>query len=236
MAKAPTKQAIMNDISDLLGIERFPVSRGSTEPREFLNAVASAIGVSIDAFDSKQLLAEAVAKRLGQEWDSSCDSRDRPASGGGTVTAEGLSRILRGLRARAATEEQRFELQLESRMADTSLPRLRPVGVTAPTKVRASAMSFRRSVEVAEWVLKQAKGKCELCGNPAPFVRVTGEGYLEVHHVQPLAEGGPDTVDNAVAVCPNCHRAAHHSRDASTIASRLREYVLDRASSQTRER
>lgn len=228
MAKGPTKQAIMNDISDLLGIGRFRVSVGSTEPREFFDAVAAAVGVAVDSSTSKQLLAEAVAKRLGQDWDETCDSRHRPASGGGTVTGEGLRRILKGLRTRAATEDQRFELQLEARLADKSVPVTKPAGVVAPTRVRGSAASFRRSVEVAEWVLKHAKGKCELCGNPAPFVRVTGEGYLEVHHVQPLAEGGPDTVENAVAVCPNCHRAAHHSKDADEISTRLRQYLTDR--------
>jgi hypothetical protein len=228
MAKVPTKQAIMDDISDLLGIERFRVSRGSTEPREFFDAVAAAVGVEVDSSTSKQLLAEAVAKRLDQDWDETCDSRHRPANGGGTVTGEGLRRILQGLRARAATEEQRFELQLEARLADKNVPVTKPAGVVAPTRVRGSAASFRRSVEVAEWVLKHAKGKCELCGNPAPFVRVTGEGYLEVHHVQPLAEGGPDTVENTVAVCPNCHRAAHHSKDADEISIRLRRYLTDR--------
>ena len=228
MARAPTKQAIMNDISELLGIERFRVSVGSTEPREFFDAVAAAVGVAVDSSTSKQLLAEAVARRLGQEWDGTCDSRHRPASGGGTVTGEGLRRILQGLRARAATEEQRFELRLEARLADRTVPVTKPAGVTAPARVRGSATSFHRSVEVAEWVLKHARGTCELCGNPAPFVRVTGEGYLEVHHVQPLAGGGPDTVENAVAVCPNCHRAAHHSRDADAISTRLRRYLTDR--------
>jgi hypothetical protein len=229
MAKAPTKQAIMNDISALLGIERFRVSRGSTEPREFFDAVAAAVGVAVDSSTSKQLLAEAIAKRLGQEWDETCDSRNRPASGGGTVTGEGLRRILLGLRARASTEEQRFELQLEARLADMSVPATKPIGVASPARVQGTAASFRRSVEVAEWVLKLASGKCELCRQPAPFLRLTGDGYLEVHHVVPLAEGGPDTVENAVAVCPNCHRAAHHSRDAAAIAVRLREYVVVRS-------
>ncbi len=228
MAKGPTKQAIMNDISDLLGIGRFRVSVGSTEPREFFDAVAAAVGVAVDSSTSKQLLAEAVAKRLGQDWDETCDSRHRPASGGGTVTGQGLRRILQGLRTRAATEDQRFELQLEARLADKSVPVTKPAGVVAPNRVRGSAASFRRSVEVAVWVLKHARGKCELCGNPAPFVRVTGEAYLEVHHVLPLAQDGPDTVENTVAVCPNCHRAAHSARDAMDIAKRLEQAVRRR--------
>ncbi|HXU34436.1 MAG TPA: HNH endonuclease [Thermoanaerobaculia bacterium] len=33
---------------------------------------------------------------------------------------------------------------------------------------------------------------------------------MEVHHRIRLAYGGEDTVENAVALCPNCHREAHH--------------------------
>ncbi|WP_256325004.1 HNH endonuclease signature motif containing protein [Nitrosomonas sp. Nm132] len=37
-----------------------------------------------------------------------------------------------------------------------------------------------------------------------------GSPYLEVHHKIPLAFGGEDTVVNAIALCPNCHREAHY--------------------------
>ena len=36
-----------------------------------------------------------------------------------------------------------------------------------------------------------------------------GEPYLEAHHVIRLADGGKDTIDNVVAICPNCHRKVH---------------------------
>ena len=35
------------------------------------------------------------------------------------------------------------------------------------------------------------------------------ESYLECHHVKLLARGGEDIIDNAVALCPNCHRKMH---------------------------
>ena len=34
--------------------------------------------------------------------------------------------------------------------------------------------------------------------------------YLEVHHKIRLSDGGEDTIDNVVALCPNCHRKAHY--------------------------
>ncbi|MGB4922720.1 MAG: HNH endonuclease signature motif containing protein, partial [Candidatus Nitrotoga sp.] len=33
--------------------------------------------------------------------------------------------------------------------------------------------------------------------------------YLEVHHKMQLAKGGEDTVENALGLCPNCHRYSH---------------------------
>ena len=33
--------------------------------------------------------------------------------------------------------------------------------------------------------------------------------YLEVHHIIRLADDGDDSVENAIALCPNCHREAH---------------------------
>ncbi len=228
MATALTKQEIMNQACGLLSLPLFPVSRGSTEPRTFFDAVAAAIGVEPNEYTSKQLLAEAIARHLGQDWDSSCDSRHEAASGGGTVTTEGLWRILRGLQQQGASEDQRFELRLRTRMEREQLPRQKPTGADQPERVAGTTMSFKRSADVAEWALKYAKGVCEHCLAPAPFITKDGTAYLEVHHVKPLADGGADTVENAVAVCPNCHRAAHYSKDANSIGARLTQYVRAR--------
>ena len=70
---------------------------------------------------------------------------------------------------------------------------------------------FLRSADVVATVLERAEGCCEICGKPAPFVTAkTRRPFLEVHHKKTLATGGEDTVENAVAACPNCHRKAHH--------------------------
>ena len=74
-----------------------------------------------------------------------------------------------------------------------------------------SSRVFRRNPDVVAAVLSRAKGICEACSSAAPFARRhNGEPYLEVHHVVLLAAGGQDTVENARALCPNCHRKAHH--------------------------
>lgn len=68
---------------------------------------------------------------------------------------------------------------------------------------------YERNENVTEYALRRANGFCQLCGNPAPFTKKDGNPYLEVHHIQWLSEGGKDTIENTVALCPNCHRKMH---------------------------
>ena len=80
-----------------------------------------------------------------------------------------------------------------------------------PNKRTVSIVVYDRNPDVVAEVLCRANGSCEHCLNSAPFNRKSdGTPYLEVHHRIPLAQGGDDTVANAIALCPNCHRAAHY--------------------------
>lgn len=96
-----------------------------------------------------------------------------------------------------------------------------PEGQNDVKRTNGSAERFVRDPNVIAWVLEQAAGTCEACGDKAPFRRDDGEPYLEVHHVRPLAEGGPDTVDNAIACCPNCHRHLHHGSGRDNLRQSL---------------
>jgi 5-methylcytosine-specific restriction endonuclease McrA len=66
-----------------------------------------------------------------------------------------------------------------------------------------------RDPVVSELAKRRAHGICQLCDRDAPFLDGDNEPYLEVHHVQWLSRGGRDSLDNAVALCPNCHRKMH---------------------------
>lgn len=80
-----------------------------------------------------------------------------------------------------------------------------------PEKIQASeCTTFKRNPDVIAEVLENANGYCGYCKNYAPFIRRSDNTpYLEVHHIVHLAKGGEDSVENAVALCPNCHRKAH---------------------------
>ena len=71
---------------------------------------------------------------------------------------------------------------------------------------KAEGHGGRKVVRVTK---ERARGICELCGNPAPFVDRNGKPYLETHHVIWLSRGGADSTDNTVALCPNCHTQIH---------------------------
>lgn len=97
----------------------------------------------------------------------------------------------------------------------------KPSGVAKPKASAISTTQYLRDPAVKEWVLKEAMGICECCRNPAPFCFPDGTPYLEVHHVIPLSDGGPDTVSNTVALCPNCHREMHFGAHANAKSDQI---------------
>jgi 5-methylcytosine-specific restriction enzyme A len=76
-----------------------------------------------------------------------------------------------------------------------------------------------RDQVVSEYAKRKANGICQLCNQPAPFLNRDQEPYLETHHIIPLADDGPDIIENVAALCPNCHRKMHilNSHDDVTI-------------------
>ena len=72
-----------------------------------------------------------------------------------------------------------------------------------------SSNVFIRDAFVAEYAKRRANGICQLCGQKAPFANKEGKPYLECHHIEWISEGGSDTIENTVALCPNCHRKMH---------------------------
>lgn len=77
------------------------------------------------------------------------------------------------------------------------------------TSYQQQSTSYERNIWVAELAKRLAKGQCQLCLQPAPFKNTKGEPYLETHHIVWLSQGGDDTCDNTVALCPNCHKKMH---------------------------
>lgn len=103
-----------------------------------------------------------------------------------------------------------------------------PYGTDTSTPRRPKRNAFYESVDAdcyfkfPDWtktkkILDEAKGRCELCENEAPFTDKNGNPYLEIHFIQWLSKGGLPTPQNTVLLCPNCHRKVHLLNDKNDI-------------------
>jgi 5-methylcytosine-specific restriction protein A len=78
-----------------------------------------------------------------------------------------------------------------------------------PTKNAIETTAYERNPYIVEYAKRRAAGFCQLCKAPAPFNDSGNKPYLECHHIIWLSNGGEDTIENTVALCPNCHAKMH---------------------------
>lgn len=110
-----------------------------------------------------------------------------------------------------------FDLATCNLRAD-SLPSMKgkppPLGKKNPARKAKNSSARERSPLVRRWLLDNTGEACECC-NKTPFRKADGTTFREVHHIKRLADDGSDSVENAIAVCANCHRELHFgvSRD-----------------------
>ncbi|WP_240995015.1 HNH endonuclease [Pseudomonas viridiflava] len=107
---------------------------------------------------------------------------------------------------------EEFERKVLASLKDSKgrAAKLKEASAIPVTRI-VSTIVFIRNPDVVAEMLAQANGVCSLCNQKAPFKRKKDQSpYLEVHHRKRLADGGEDTVAHAIAICPNCHRKAHH--------------------------
>ncbi len=57
-------------------------------------------------------------------------------------------------------------------------------------------------------VMERAGHRCEKCGRPAQWSD-GASNELNLHHHRLYSEGGPDTEENLIALCPPCHQELH---------------------------
>lgn len=96
------------------------------------------------------------------------------------------------------------------RLSDAELEKRATLINNRPTSIRNTEVKqYERSAVISELAKRKAKGICQLCKRPAPFRNLKKEPYLETHHIIWMSRGGLDTIENTVALCPNCHRKMH---------------------------
>jgi 5-methylcytosine-specific restriction protein A len=83
--------------------------------------------------------------------------------------------------------------------------------------VSNNSSSFKRDPNVAAEALKRASYSCENDPTHTTFITSFGHQFMEAHHLIPMGaydnfEFDIDVPENVICLCPNCHRAFHHSK------------------------
>lgn len=132
--------------------------------------------------------------------------------------AESIREVMRefaALLARSAVSStQKEDLAVEVKTSLRDSPEARSTRLSSaqdtPAAIVRLVIDYKRNPDVIAEALYRADGVCQKCKAQAPFKRAKDSSpYLEVHHVIQLAHGGPDNVENVIALCPNCHRESH---------------------------
>ncbi|EIJ42124.1 putative restriction endonuclease [Beggiatoa alba B18LD] len=110
--------------------------------------------------------------------------------------------------------------QINIGFLEEGIPTTRQITTTdEPTQqITTTITTFRRNNKINVYVKRKAGYKCQMpnCDYEG-FDMPSGKKYIEVHHLVPLAEGGTDSLENTVAVCPTCHRKLHYATDKETL-------------------
>lgn len=116
--------------------------------------------------------------------------------------------------------EARIDLELDRGRRPLNPERL---GRDDPEAKKREAFVFERDPRVVAETLHRAEFKCEVHGCSAPvFLRAKdGRPYVEVHHLERLADGGRDRLSNTVCLCPSHHREIHLGADCAGLTEEL---------------
>lgn len=70
---------------------------------------------------------------------------------------------------------------------------------------------IKRYQQIVNELKRKYQSRCQIEGCNFTFKKKNGEYYSEGHHLKPLSEGGSQTADNIVILCPNHHRMFHYA-------------------------
>jgi hypothetical protein len=86
-----------------------------------------------------------------------------------------------------------------------------------------STRTYERNPLIIAIARLRASNLCEVRGCTHPtFQTPDGVPYIEVHHIDPLADGGGDTIENVACLCPAHHREVHLGVRAAELTAQLR--------------
>ena len=190
----------------------------SFSKKSYYRDLATRFGRTEKSFEFRMQNISFVYSLQGRRWVTGL----KPARNVGANVIKRLEDIITSVEGQWLGSDAAFDAEVSSLQRKTVAP---PPGNKTPAQIESVVTQYTRDAAVVAWVLQNAGGICESCDSPAPFIREDGSPYLEVHHVTRLADGGEDTIRNAIALCPNCHRELHYGTEKQRLAAKLRSKV-----------
>jgi len=127
--------------------------------------------------------------------------------------------------------EALIQSDIDSEVSDVKLEGDEPSGMTYEDATRFRMHKrIERNTSLAKAVKKHHGSICQVCGvNFEAHYGEIGKGYIEAHHLKPLAslQGmrvAMDPVKDFAVLCANCHRMVHRSGCVADIAQFKREH------------
>lgn len=72
-------------------------------------------------------------------------------------------------------------------------------------KRKRAVSSYQRDPQIGGWLQSLYQNKCQICGDSF-IIPSTRKHYSEHHHIVPVSNGGKNTKENIIVVCPTCHK------------------------------
>ena len=97
-------------------------------------------------------------------------------------------------------------------------------------KVTVNGKIYKRNNYLMVQIKKYRDYKCQFCSTT--ILKANGGYYIEACHIKPKAEGGKDSINNILVLCPNCHKLFDYglrinekkSKNAYTVTINKKKY------------
>lgn len=128
-----------------------------------------------------------------------------------------VSRLNTGIRRTRTSSERATRRSSSERYTDA--PALLTTAGDPQVPIRMSGRTRYIAADVERTLLEESRGRCCICRKVRiPGTLVTGnlDPVTQKHHLIHFSSGGPNTADNLVVVCADCHTRIHRNEAAFT--------------------
>jgi len=175
--------------------------------KTYYESLSKVFGRTTKSYEYRMQNISYVYALMGRKWINGL----KPAKHIGSKTVGEIENLINKIEGQILYPVAKFASTVNELKKKKNSPP--PTGTKKPKKTTKESTQYTRDPTIVAWVLENAGGVCESCSKPAPFTKEDGSPFLEVHHMKNLADEGSDTITNAIAICPNCHRLLHYGED-----------------------